>query len=81
LASPFDPRACGKKTTTAAKARLAQMLPLMAFTPPVSQFPNPFGNRCDQSATISKLSDHGFESLTTRLRPGSNAGQNWKLEV
>jgi len=38
--------------------------------------PNPFGNRCDQSATISKLSDRGFESLTTRLLP---LDQNKKL--
>jgi len=29
--------------------------------------PNPSQNKRDQPATISKSSDHGFESLTTRL--------------
>jgi hypothetical protein len=44
------------------------MLPFMAATPPAPPaVPEPFGNKCDQSATISKSSDHGFESLTTRL--------------
>ena len=42
--------------------------------------PNPFGNGCDQSATISKLSDHGFESLTTRLLPlDQNKKLNWEV--
>jgi hypothetical protein len=54
------------------------MLPFMGATPPppAAGHPNPFGNGCDQSATISELSDHGFESLTTRLLP---VDQNKKL--
>jgi hypothetical protein len=55
---------CGEKTTVPVNAGIAPILPFMACTPPA---PNPFGNKCDQSATISKLSNHGFESLTTRL--------------
>jgi hypothetical protein len=61
-----------------ANAGIAPMLPLMASTPPAS--PNPFGNRCDQSATISKLSDHGFESLTIRLLAlDQNKKLNWEV--
>jgi hypothetical protein len=61
-----------------AKAGIAPMLPFIASTPPAwYRCPaNPFGNGCDQSATISKLSNHGFESLTTRLLP---VDQNKKL--
>ena len=43
--------------------------------------PNPFGSKRDQSATISKLSDHGFESLTTRLLAlDQNKKLNWKCD-
>jgi hypothetical protein len=55
------------------KAGTAPMLPFMASTPPA---PNAFWSRSDQSATISNLSDHGFESLITRLLP---LDQNKKL--
>jgi hypothetical protein len=59
-------------------AGIAPMSPFMASNTPATghRCPNPFGNRCDQPATISELSDHGFESLTTRLLP---VDQNKKL--
>jgi hypothetical protein len=59
------------------KAGIAPMLPFMASTTPVRRAaPNQFGNKGDQSATISKLSNSSFESLTTRLLP---VDQNKKL--
>jgi hypothetical protein len=42
--------------------------------------PNPQAPECDESATISKLKDGTFESLTTRLRPRRNAGPKQATE-
>jgi hypothetical protein len=66
-----------RKNRNAQNAGIAPMSPFMAFTSPARPpFPNLIGNRRDQPATISELSDHGFESLTTRLLP---LDQNKKL--
>jgi hypothetical protein len=43
-------------------------------------WPNQGRTGCDESATISKLKDGGFESLTTRLRPHRNAGSKQATE-
>jgi hypothetical protein len=61
-----------------ANAGIAPMSPFMAFTPPAS--PNRSGTDATKSATISKLSDHGFESLTTRLLAlDHNKKLNWEV--
>jgi len=51
------------------------------ITPAPATRPNPGGYECDQLATISKLKDGGFESLTTRLRPAHMLELNKQLEV
>jgi hypothetical protein len=60
-----------------ANVGIAPMLPFMASTTPAAPAaPEPLRERMRPPATISKLSDHGFESLTTRLLP---VDQNKKL--
>jgi hypothetical protein len=57
-------------------ARKSRHCPDVAFYGLHTAGPEPFWSRSDQSATISNLSDHGFESLITRLLP---LDQNKKL--
>jgi hypothetical protein len=71
-----------RKTAVPVKLPIAPILPFMALiTPAPATRPNPGGYECDQLATISKLKDGGFESLTTRLRPAHMLELNKQLEV
>jgi hypothetical protein len=76
LAFSFDPRPCGEITMRDEKLGFAQILPdIAAITPaPAAIRPNHDRGHSDQTATISKCWETGFESLTTRLRPRGKAG-------
>src|ERR1700758_2809739 len=77
----FERVTCGEKSQFRQNFRLPRYCLLWSSTRrPRSCKANPRAPGGDESATISRLKDGGFESLTTRLRPHRHAGPEQATE-